>query len=77
MDTYTVGRKNCESSLNGNLHKAPVFLMSLPDKDHQVSKPRTFVDTSQPQYRGSKIKLKKSKFSKPQFQFNIALRVIR
>ena len=55
MDTYTVGRKNCESSLNGNLHKAPVFLMSLPDKDHQVSKPRTFVDTSQPQYRGSTI----------------------
>ena len=36
----TVGRKNCESSLNGNLHKAPVFLMSLPDKDHQVSEPR-------------------------------------
>ena len=23
-----------------NLHKAPVFLMSLPDKDHQVSEPR-------------------------------------
>ena len=27
-------------SIAENLHKAPVFLMSLPDKDHQVSKPR-------------------------------------
>ena len=33
--------KATKLALNENLHKAPVFLMSLVDKDHQVSRPRS------------------------------------
>ena len=36
---YKPGHLVEKQTLNENLHKAPVFLMSLPDKDHQVFEP--------------------------------------